>query len=294
MKVTLPLGKFGKTGEYGRTYLSPEHRVILADQAADVINKDGPMSLRYVYYRMISGDYDLTVPKTAAEYDRLSKIVVQLRLDGRVNRSNIYDNTRDFNPTCYSEEISPWQSTERIPLVVCESGSLKGMLESVCDRYHVGLSSCGGQPSVTLKFEFLDFVNSCPRPVTIYYVGDHDEAGYAIPAGVLKFIQDNNQVDCELVRVAVSEETIEKYGLSRVIPKNPTKEFPTTTEGEAIPKLLLEQLISEHLDLLGPDLVGANQHIEAEQYHYDKIQEWGTMVHAWLIQGKTLPELGLT
>jgi len=295
MTVVIPLGSVGSTGVYGRGPMSASQRRLLGDEIVKLCNLEGPISVRYVYYRCVTGELGIQVPKTDAEYERISEVVCELRDSGELAPALIYDGTRDFNPTPYWENVSPWRGAEVAPLLVCESGSLEGMLRKVAAKFSVGLTSLKGQPSYTLLHTMSEYVNSSDRPVRILYVGDHDKAGYDIPQAMVDFLEKTNQVDFNLVRLAVTEEVIERYGLSRVIPKKPTKDWPTTTEGEALSNAEMEELVSTELLELVPE--GALEYSEQLQfaldYHLAKILEWGGLVHAQLIQGATLEELGL-
>ena len=292
-KIIIPLGQVGSTGVYGRGFMSTQDRIALGDAIISIFQQDPePMSLRYVYYRCISGELNVQVPKSSAEYERISEIVLELRASGRLDPSFIYDGKRDFNPTA-TDESSPWHKADMIPLVVVESDSAAGMVQVLTDEYQVGLTSLSGQPSYTVKDLIGDWINKQSKPVLLIYLGDYDKSGFDIPNELQSFLADacpHNEP--ELLRLAITKETIEQFSLSQVQPKKPTAEWPLTTELESLSKLELRQLVQDQLDKILPEgaLERSNQMLFAEDYREALLRRWGLMIETALRNDESMPD----
>jgi hypothetical protein len=319
-KLILPLGAISKkTGKPGCSWLYPGQRERLDDAIVKLVEERNPVSLRYVYYRLVTGELDVQIPKVLAEYTRLSRILCELRgkipkedrvEDGakpkppkqrkpvRIHPSAIYDGTREFNPTPYLDETSPWFKSDVIPLLICESSSTEGMLKDVANKYQIGLTSLRGQPSFTIKDLIFEFMNAASKPVRIYYVGDYDKAGYDIPGELLDFIRSSivkTTPQISFNRLAITEEIIKKFDLPVVEAEKPKPGFLTTTEAEALTITQLETIVSEALDLILPPgaLEFADQMLFGIEFDNDITYEWGRLVGNYIRNGGELSDLDL-
>ena len=68
--------------------------------------------------------------------------------------------------------------------VWCESESVAGVIWPVADEWDVPLFPIKGQTSASFAHAAAMTYRDDPRPVIIYYVGDHDPAGLEIEANL--------------------------------------------------------------------------------------------------------------
>ena len=289
-KIIVPQGRVGSTGVIGVGPV-PDLRV-MDDIILRMFKEDPePMSIRYIYYRFVTGELDMQIPKTKSEYDRISKRATNLRKKGKLNPKFIYDGSRKFNPTVWDEPTSPWHDAAVIPLLIVESESGVGIIRELAELYHVGLSTLKGQSSFTLKDLVADWINEQSKPVLILYCGDDDPSGYLIPNELQSFLdQDCPDKEPELLRLAITKEIVERFNLP-VVEKDNAERTPTT-ELEALSKQDLRMLVQEALEEILPEgaLEKSNQMLFAEDYREGLLRRWGLMIETALRNDESMPD----
>lgn len=238
----------------------------LREAVLAVLNAEGCMTLRGLYYQLVSrGD----IEKTEAQYDAIGRLCVQMRMDGSLPWRLLADSTRWMRkPDTYEgvqaalHEIAQnykralWSDAPVTVEVWCEKDALAGVLLDVTADWDVPLMVTRGFPSLSFLQESVTALAWTGKPAFIYYAGDHDPSGLAIDRNIQKRIADfAPDADITFERVAVLPWQIEQWGL----PTRPTKGSDTrarnfigeSIEVDAIPsrtlKSIIEGCIRQHI-----------------------------------------------
>jgi hypothetical protein len=162
----------------------------LCRQAAMVLEEEKPMTLRQLYYRLVSAG---ALDNKQAEYKRLGNLMTQLREYGDLPRSWIVDHVRstlkpsswsglaDFTDTvrqAYRKDF--WASLDHHVEVFVEKDAVAGTLQPVTSEYDVALRVCRGYASVSFAGEIAELWAQVEKPIFAYYLGDYDPSGFDI------------------------------------------------------------------------------------------------------------------
>jgi hypothetical protein len=234
----------------------------------DIIWAEKPMTVRQVFYQMVSRGY---IDKTESEYDNVvGRLLVKMRRDGDIPFDWLADSTRWMRkPTTFSSAEQALQATARhyrraiwrdVPEYVevwLEKEALAGVLVDVTDEYDVPLMVTRGYPSISFTYAAARSIAAQGKPATIYYFGDHDPSGVDISRKVESDLREfAPEADIVFERVAVEPWQIEAWSL----PTRPTKGTDTrarnfvgeSVEVDAIPPDELRRLaadcILDHID----------------------------------------------
>ena len=247
-----------------------------------VAQVDRPVSIRHIFYRMVTQDL---VEKSDLAYQRVQKISVDMRRAralpyGWIEDSSrrAYWNTGYAGVGSFAEAAASiyrrdyWDSTDTLVEVWCESRSLAGVLGQVCREYVVPLFPAGGFSSLTFLHEAAKHIQESGRSnAVILYVGDYDQAGVLIDRSIEKdlrgFLEDwPGELSFE--RLAVNEDQIDRMGLPTRPPKASDKRSPEVTravEAEAIPAPAMRGLATAALQGLIPERVLTVEKLVEEQ-----------------------------
>ncbi len=233
----------------------------------EVVAADHPMTLRGVYYRVLSLGL---IEKTEAAYQLVGRQLLKLRRSGALPYSWITDGTRYvIKPRSWSdldEALADAAASYRRALwreqpvrveIVTEKDAIAGLLSEVTSTWDVPLAVVRGFVSETFAWTVAEHMTMANKPTIVYQFGDHDPSGVAAwadyEAKVRRFAPN---VAAEFVRVAVTPEQIETMAL----PTRPTKASDSrsrtfaggSVEVDAIPPRVLRQLaeecIARHID----------------------------------------------
>jgi hypothetical protein len=150
-----------------------------------------PMTVRQVFYALASPGH---IPKTEQGYDQVGYHLLRLRRAGIVPYRFIADNTRWMRkPTTYrsvraflekSQALYRRALWDRLPEAVeiwVEKDALAGVIYQVTQRWDVPLMVTRGFSSETFVYEAAEVINASGKRTHIYYFGDWDPSGVAIP-----------------------------------------------------------------------------------------------------------------
>jgi hypothetical protein len=241
------------------------------DAIVEAVGADHPVTLRGVYYRVVSAG---AVPKTEAAYQLVGRELLKLRRNGTVPYSWITDGTRlhlksasfsgldhllDSAAKSYRRAL--WDDQNDAVIVLSEKDAISGVVYPVTDRWDVELGIVRGYSSETFTHSIAETVLANRRrgKVTwIYQLGDHDPSGLdawrSFQQRVTEFVQSRAVVLFE--RLAVTPRQIEDYRL----PTRPTKRTDTRAAGfagesvevDALPATVLRSIVEDaivwHID----------------------------------------------
>jgi len=204
--------------------------VELANMAAEIAFREHPLTLRGLFYRVVSlGGLPSTDKK---QYNRLNRILTKLREGGAVPFSWIVDNVRStIKPSSWSglpdfvetvEQAYRMDFWARLPAyvhVICEKDAIAGVLASVTREYDVALSPVRGYCSLTFAHEIASLWNRIDKPIYAYYLGDYDPSGFDLERDLRERLQRYCRRPFVWERLGVLREDFAEFDLMPLKPK---------------------------------------------------------------------------
>ncbi len=158
---------------------------------AQVLIDHHPITVRGAFYRAVSsGAYPNT---DEAYYRQASNIVLKLRRGGLIPYDWVPDSTRlrlkssswsgleDFGDTvrdCYRKDF--WAGQSGYIEFIVEKDAMAGVLRPVTDEFDVHLNVIRGNSSETFVWTLAEALKDIEKPISLYYLGDHDPNGLDI------------------------------------------------------------------------------------------------------------------
>jgi len=251
-------------------------------QVLDSLEPYWPLTLRQVYYQLVSAGH---IPNDRSAYQKLSQILAQARLEGRVSWDVIEDRARAILSSSGWSDASAFLSNEcegflsgyRRDLLQSQESVLeiwveKDALSHVCHRasfpWCVSVVVARGFSSVSYVHDAALRIRSHAdegRRTSILYFGDLDPSGWEMLPSMLVTLQDEMGLEkwVEGIRCALTPDQVDEFNL----PTNPdalkltdsrAKRYmdrfgSLAVELDALPPQVLEALvrraIEERLDL---------------------------------------------
>ncbi len=202
----------------------------IADQAIELLKAEQPMTLRQLFYRLISAG-ELENHKT--QYRRLCKIMSRLRESCWIPRTWLVDHTRaTLKPSSWSGldqfldavqrsyRLNFWGSLPEYVEILVEKDAVAGTLEPVISEYDVALRVCRGYSSISYAGEIADQWAQIQKPIFAYYVGDHDPSGYDLERDLREKLERFSGIDFATrvtwTRLAIKPEDFAAFGLIKL------------------------------------------------------------------------------
>lgn len=159
----------------------------------------------------------------------------------------------------------------------CEAGGMAPMLAQMVQYRDVSVYSTGGFSSVTVTYEVAQRVSARDKPTYFLHVGDYDPSGESIFTSMSQDIgsfvastiggyyndltgavRDGDENDFFIPqRVALTEDQVEEFDLPTAPPKASDSRsanwYGETTQAEAMPPTLLEEVVKGVIDELTDD-----------------------------------------
>lgn len=241
---------------------------LIKDAMVEAIRKDKPMTVRQVFYRLVS---EGVIDKTEQEYKgTVVRLLADLRREGRVPFGDIADSTRwvrrpkssdgledflDDSISLYRRNM--WQDIDAYVEIWLEKEALAGVLWRSTSKWNVPLMVTRGYASLSYLHGAGEAIREQGKPAYLYYFGDYDPSGCDITRQVEEGVREFGG-DCEIhfERVAVTNQQI----LDLKLPTRPTKKTDSRSKGfdgesvevDAIPPVdlrkLCEDCITQHID----------------------------------------------
>lgn len=229
---------------------------VAAVRAFDTIGV--PMTVRQMFYALVSRG---CIPKTEQGYDQVGYHLLRMRRTGLIPYRFIADNTRwmrkprtygsvreflEKSQALYRRAI--WDDLPGAVEIWIEKDALAGVVYQVTHRWDVPLMVTRGFSSETFVYEAAEAINASGKPTHVYYFGDWDPSGVAIPEDLRRKLERWTSL-VKLTRVAVTREQIRRLGLHT----RPTKRTDSRAKGwdggsvelDAIPANLLRAMVDE-------------------------------------------------
>ncbi len=267
----------------------------LDDQIFEVFEQAYPLSIRHVWYCMTNPRLPEPVDKTDNGYQQVQSRCTKLRRAGRLPYGWVTDATRRGHHTntfsgsgeflsrvmgLYRADL--WRDANVYVEVWCESRSIAGVIEGLCEELAVSLYPAGGFTSITLAYQAAEYINDATsngeKPAHVIYIGDYDPAGVLIDKSVEGEIRKHLHpaVDFSFHRLAITPEQITEYDL----PTKPRKasdkrclHITETVEAEAMPANILRDMLREKIESFLPSHALAVAQV-AEASEREHLERW--------------------
>jgi hypothetical protein len=261
----------------------------LISAASAILDIQQPMTIRQLFYRLVSAGL---IPNDRKNYQLVSRIMTKARDDGRIPFEYITDRSRPeykvsaFDDAAeYAEVIKHayrkdyWTTQPNHVEVWVEKDAIIGSIKEVTDDLGIMVRVGRGFLSTTRAHEIAQRFSSIHKPITVFYLGDHDPSGQAIETDLYDRIQEYGSGDFDLKRLAIFKRDIADYRLPPLRIKQTDSNAATfakkygnkCVELDALPPDVLRERIREAVeDLI--DLDVWNQAKSTEKVEFESIQ----------------------
>jgi hypothetical protein len=213
-----------KRGRYRKTQQ-------LADVVLDVLDGfDGAMSTRQVFYQCVSRG---AIDNNDTEYDRVQRLLVDMRRSGEIPYRRIIDRTRAKHQRAGWDSAAEiitatgnqfrrdlWATQDTIVMIGLEKEALEGVFAEVVDEFGASLWTLHGYGSLAFLFdwaeEIKEYVEIDGKNVVIYYFGDHDPRGLDIERAVTESLRDEHGAEFVIQRIGLLPDDFDRFNLINV------------------------------------------------------------------------------
>jgi len=196
---------------------------MLVNAAIAILNKEQPMTIRQLFYRLVSAG---AVPNDQGHYQLVSRVMTKARDDERIPFDYIVDRSRPTYEPCvwddaagYAKSVSKgyrkdyWTMQPRHVELWAEKDAIIGSIESVTRELGIAVRVQRGFVSTTRAHEIAEHFDTIKKPITVFYLGDHDPSGHCIEADAEERIWTYTDRDFDVIRLAIHKEDIATYNL---------------------------------------------------------------------------------
>lgn len=188
-----------------------------------VLKVEQPMTLRQLFYRLVSAEI---VNNARSDYQKLSRITSRARERGEIPFEWIVDRSRPEiepyvfdNPQQYLKSVSHgyardhWQDQPAYVEIWTEKDSLTGSIEDVTLELGVPVRVGRGFVSVSRAHEIAERFQEIFKPITVFYLGDHDPSGRNIETEIRDRVRSYGSGPFHMRRLAIHARDIIKFHL---------------------------------------------------------------------------------
>lgn len=244
-----------------------------------------PITVRQMFYRLVAANI---IENNQRQYVRVSRVLTKARKFGYISPRAFVDRTREtYRESCWADlpeflravkasyRRDPWTEQGTWPEVWLEKEALGSLFEPICNRHCVTLCITRGRPSFSYMWEAqIRWSKKCRegKDITIFYFGDFDPTGVAIPQNIQDEWIDSTETGrrpIELKIICLTREQAIGYPQAFVKEADPnTKAFverygDRCVELDAIPPNELQDMVE----------VVINNAIEQDQWTEDEHSE---------------------
>ena len=239
-----------------------------------ILGEQHPATVRYPHYGLLSFNDALVREvhqNTRSGYQRVSKIITDLRRAGRIPWEWIVDKTRPTyrpsvwqNPKEYGKAIKCsyrkdyWQDQPALVEIWSEKDTISGVIAPVTDELGITVRVGRGFDSTTGVHDIAAHFQRVRKPKHVFYLGDHDPDGRCIEESIRQRVLDLGSGPFAMRRLAIDVGDIKRFNL----PPMRIKRFGSDHEKAGLPKssrakAFLRKYRDEtvELDALPPDVL---------------------------------------
>lgn len=181
------------------------------------------LTLRQLYYQFVARDY---LPNNLKSYKRLSGIIGEARLAGRIDWEAIEDRIRNLADLQHFADgkdalsklvewyhVDMWANQKYRPEVWIEKDALSGVIGRVCQENDVPYFSCRGYTSLSemwrASMRLKGYADKGKTPFILHF-GDHDPSGMDMSRDILDRLGDVFGARFEFSRIALNMDQIDE------------------------------------------------------------------------------------
>ena len=202
-----------------------EHRKtrILINAALAILEVEQPMTVRQLFYRLVSVGH---IMNTRQEYQRVSVVMTTAREDGRCPFEYIVDRSRpEYAPNVFTDAAEYgrtvknayrkdyWSAQPNHVEVWVEKDAVIGSIQEVTNDLGVTVRVGRGFLSTTRTYEIAQHFSRIDKPITVFYLGDHDPSGHDIERDLQTRILKQSTRLFDVERLAIFARDIAAFGL---------------------------------------------------------------------------------
>jgi hypothetical protein len=202
----------------------------LACAATEFLARESPDTVRGNMYLLVSHGW---LPDTSKKsYNRIQRLLNRLRINGTIPFSWIVDNVRstikpsswsglaDFADTARDAyRLDFWSRLPEYIEVIVEKDTVAGKLAVVTREYDVPLHPIRGYNSTSFAYRIARGWDEIVKPITIYYIGDHDPSGRDLERDLRDRLTRFSKQPFRWVRLAVNPDQFSTYNVRPLAPK---------------------------------------------------------------------------
>jgi hypothetical protein len=208
-----------------------------------LLAEDHPQTLRQLHYAVFSRD-EIDYQNDKASYQKLSRATTLARRTYRerellfpgkdvsscgscsIPPAWMVDETRQgetpnvwTNATEYIEAVKEsyhrdmWQDQLHHVEVWAEKATILGSLRPVAKEWGITLRVCHGFGSTGMEQDIGSFFEDIRKPITVFYLGDHDPSGHCIEEDLHQRVETASGRKFYMERLAIHPADIEKFKL---------------------------------------------------------------------------------
>jgi hypothetical protein len=199
-----------------------------------------PMTLRQLHYAIFSAA-KISYDNTQADYKRLSRATTYARRTHRIAQLNniditglistfphdwIVDELREaemvnmwtdaasyMDMVRHSYRRDNWQDQPNYVELWSEKATVLGSMRPITQGLGVTLRACRGFGSTGMEGKIGNLFESIDKPITIFYLGDHDPSGHDIQRDIHERAQEASGKEFAMVRLAIHPADIRAFNL---------------------------------------------------------------------------------
>jgi hypothetical protein len=290
--------------------------------ARQLLERHHPMTLRQLHYAIFSAS-KIAYDNTPNDYKRLSRVTTKARRDYRslelAGRSDLLDLPHLIRPDWIVDELreaeivsmwdnvqgyldtvkhayrrNNWQDQPHHCELWSEKATVLGSMRPITQDFGVMLRACRGFGSTGMEGQVGDLFEGIHKPITVFYLGDHDPSGHDIQRDIHHRVQEASGKKFDMIRLAIHPEDIKAFNLPPQLIKATDSRAAgfkrrfgakaPTVELDALPVEELRRRVSQAIeDLIDFDLW--NRQIAVQQVELKSIADFADHV-------KNLPQAG--
>jgi hypothetical protein len=195
----------------------------LIDTALAILEEQQPMTVRQLFYRLVSTGH---LENTQNNYKKVSRIMTTARDDGRCDFNWIVDRSRpDYRPNVFRDpqqyaavvkrayRLDYWENQPWHCELWTEKDAIIGSIAGVTDELGVGVYVARGYTSTTKAHEAAQRLRLTPKPIHIFYLGDHDSSGDQMQEDIQRRVEEYMGREILMERLAIFPADIRTYKL---------------------------------------------------------------------------------
>jgi hypothetical protein len=243
----------------------------LACICAELLYAQRPDTVRGNMYMVTSHPVgNRLIPDTSQPcYDRVQRLLSKLRMKNVIPFEWVVDNVRgtikpsswagleDFAETvAQAYRLDFWSRLPDYIELIVEKDAVAGRVARVTREYDVPLHPIRGYNSATFAHDIATGWDGVEKPITIYYVGDHDPSGRDLERDIRERLEELSGRQFAWRRLAVNPGDFARYNIAPLAPKTKDarcRKFverwgERCAEVEAIPAPELRRIVREAIE----------------------------------------------